>query len=72
MKELLELLEKNGRSSVRDLADLLDESDDVLSRQISEYEKNGIIAGYHTIINWDKSFTEITRAIIFVNCMPER
>ncbi|MBQ4253264.1 MAG: Lrp/AsnC family transcriptional regulator [Erysipelotrichaceae bacterium] len=72
MKELLELLEKNGRSSVRDLADLLNESDDVLSRQISEYEKNGIIAGYHTIINWDKADTEITRAIIFVNYMPER
>ena len=31
-----------------------------------------IIAGYHTIINWDKADTEISKAIIFVNCVPER
>ncbi len=72
MKELLDLLEKNGRSSARDLADLLDETEETVSSKISEYEKGGVIAGYHAVINWDKADTEITKAIIFVNCLPER
>ncbi len=72
MKELLRLIENNARYQVQDLAALLDESEDSVRECLDECERNNIIAGYHTVINWDKADTEITKAIIFVNCVPER
>jgi len=72
MKELLDLLENNARYDVKDLAGLLGEEVKTVEDCIREYEDQGIIAGYHTVINWDKADTEITKAIIFVNCVPER
>ncbi|MBR0137247.1 MAG: Lrp/AsnC family transcriptional regulator [Erysipelotrichaceae bacterium] len=72
LKELLTLLENNARYETKDLAALLNEDEKNVNDTIRECEENGIIAGYHTIINWDKADTEITKAIIFVNCVPER
>lgn len=72
MKELLTLLENNARYEVKDLAALLNEDEELIKDTIRECEKNNVIVGYHTIINWDKADTEITKAIIFVNCVPER
>ena len=72
MKELLTLLENNARYQVRDLAALLNEDEQLVENTIRDLEEKKIIAGYHTIINWDKADTEISKAIIFVNCVPER
>lgn len=72
MKELLTLLENNARYQVRDLAALLNEDEQLVENTIRDLEEENIIAGYHTIINWDKADTEISKAIIFVNCVPER
>ena len=72
MRELLTLLENNARYQVKDLAALLNEDESLIENTIREYEENNIIAGYHTIINWDKADAEISKAIIFVNCLPER
>ncbi|MBQ1315429.1 MAG: hypothetical protein IIY57_04475 [Erysipelotrichaceae bacterium] len=72
MKELLTLLENNARYQVRDLAALLNEDEQLVENTIRDLEEKNIIAGYHTIINWDKADTEISKAIIFVNCVPER
>ncbi len=72
MKELLTLLENNARYQVKDLAALLNEDEQLVEKTIRDLEENNIIAGYHTIINWDKADTEISKAIIFVNCVPER
>ena len=72
MKELLKLIEKNARYEVKDLADLLGEEESEVRGKIEAAEKQGVIAGYHTIINWERSDVEITKAIIFVNCVPER
>jgi DNA-binding Lrp family transcriptional regulator len=72
MKELLKLLEKNARYEVKDLAALLNEEEDAVQEEIEDYEKNNVIAGYHTIINWEKADVEISKAVIFVNCVPER
>ena len=72
IKELLTLLENNARYQVKDLAALLNEDESLIENTIRDLEDNNIIAGYHTIINWDKADTEISKAIIFVNCVPER
>ena len=72
LKELLTLLENNARYQVKDLAALLNEDEQLVENTIRDLEEKKIIAGYHTIINWDKADTEISKAIIFVNCVPER
>lgn len=72
MNELLKLIENNARYEVKDLAALLGEDEEAVADKLSELEKESIIAGYHTIINWEKADVEISKAIIFVNCVPER
>ncbi len=72
LKELLRLIENNARYDVQDLAMLLNSSEQDVRDCLDECERNNTIVGYHTVINWDKADTEITKAIIFVNCVPER
>ncbi len=72
LKELLNLLEKNARYTTRDLAMLLDEDERDVDKAITQAEKDNIIAGYHTVINWDKTDSDIVKALITVNCRPER
>lgn len=72
MKELLRLIEKNARYETKDLAALLGEEEMQVSEQLRQLEEDHVIAGYHTIVNWEKADQEITKAIIFVNCVPER
>ncbi len=72
MKELLNLIEKNARFEKKDLAALLNEEEGQVDEQLRQLEKDNVIAGYHTIINWEKADVEVCKAIIFVNCVPER
>ncbi|MBR4462474.1 MAG: Lrp/AsnC family transcriptional regulator [Erysipelotrichaceae bacterium] len=72
MDELLKLLKDNARYEVKDLALLLNKEESEVEDQIRKLEEEKIIAGYHTIINWEKADVEICKAIIFVNCVPER
>ncbi|MBQ2657006.1 MAG: Lrp/AsnC family transcriptional regulator [Erysipelotrichaceae bacterium] len=72
MKELLNLIEKNARFEKKDLAALLNEEEAQVDEQLRQLEKDNVIAGYHTIINWEKADVEVCKAIIFVNCVPER
>ena len=72
MNELLKLLKDNARYEVKDLALLLNEEEAEVRDQIRKLEEDKIIAGYHTVINWEKADVEISKAVIFVNCVPER
>lgn len=72
MKELLKLIENNARYEIKDLADCLGEDEEKTAEELKRLEENGVIVGHHTIINWEKADVEITKAVIFVNCMPER
>ena len=72
MNELLKLIENNARVEAKDLAACLGEEEDKTLETLERYRKEGIIAGYHTIINWEKADVEISKAIIFVSCVPER
>ena len=72
MNELLSLLKDNARYEVKDLALLLGEEEEEVKDRIADLEKKKIIAGYHTVINWERADVEISKAIIFVNCVPER
>lgn len=71
-KALLSLLEKNARMDSVDLAAALNESEDHVLEQLSELQRNKVILGYHTLINWDKTCLDRVMALIEVSVMPER
>ena len=52
---LLSLLEKNARREVRDLADILQESEENILETMTQLEKEKVINGYHTVINWERA-----------------
>ena len=53
-EKILAVIEKNSRIDIHDLAILLGESEVAVANEIAEMEKEHIICGYHTLINWDK------------------
>ena len=69
---LIQLLQKNARYKVSDLAAALAESKDSIVERLNRLEKEKIICGYHTIVNWDKTNTELVTAMIEINAIPER
>lgn len=70
--ELLTLLEKNSNYKTEDLAAILQSDPDSVLEKLSNLEKEKIICGYHTIINWDKTNKDRVSAIIFADATPER
>ena len=53
MKEkILAIIEKNSRIDVHELSVLLGESEIAVANAIAELEKDHVICGYHTMINW--------------------
>ena len=72
MQELLEILEKNSRISVKDLAVMLEEDEAGIASQMTQLEKDKIIFGYHTMIDWDKAKIDRVTALIEVRVTPQR
>ncbi len=70
--ELLNVLENDARRSVKDLAEMLAENEADIASQLTEMEKQKVICGYHTLINWEKTASERVTALIQVNVTPER
>ena len=54
-EKILTIMEKNSRIDLADLAALLGESEIAVANEIADMEKENIICGYHTMINWDKT-----------------
>ena len=54
-EKILAVIEKNSRIDIKDLAVLLGESEIAVANEIAEMEKEHIICGYHTLINWDNT-----------------
>ena len=71
-KLLLTVMQKNARIKVTDLAVVLDEPKDKVIDRLTELEKEKVICGYHTVINWDKTNTDIVTALIEIKAVPER
>lgn len=72
MKEILELLESNAKLSVRDIAIMLSMDEAEIENKIKEMEKNKIIIGYFTLVNWEKVGEEKVSAVIEVRMTPQR
>lgn len=71
-KLLLNLLTHNAKMEITDLASALNECEEDVTQTLKDLEKNKIICGYHTLINWDKTNTDHVMALIEVKVTPER
>lgn len=71
-EKILEALEKNARIDIKDLAIMLDISEVELANEIADMEKEKVICGYHTLINWDSTSEEKVTALIEVQVTPQR
>ena len=63
-ESILSVLEKNSRIDIRELAIILDCKEIDVANEIAQMEKEGIICGYHTLINWDATSIEKVSAKI--------
>lgn len=71
-EKILAIIEKNSRIDLADLAALLGENEVAVANEIADMEKENIICGYHTMINWDKTGDEKVTALIEVKVTPQR
>ena len=69
---ILAILEKNSRIDIADLASILGRSEVDIANEIADMEKEHIICGYHTLINWDKTSDEKVTALIEVKVTPQK
>ena len=72
MNELLRLLENDARLSPEALALMLDKEVGDIKKMIEDYERDGVILGYHTEIDWDKTNHEYVCAMIEIKITPQR
>ena len=69
--KLLNLLNKNARASTADLATMLGMSEEEVVAQIQEMEKEGLIRGYKTVVDWDQLDNAYVSAIIELKVTPK-
>lgn len=74
MDEILEILEKDARVSVEDIAKMLKKKPAEIKNKIKKYEKDGVILKYKTVINKElvKDDNCLVRALIEVNITPQK
>ena len=72
MDNLLKILEDNANLTHEQLAVLCQKEVGDIKTMIEQYEKDGIILGYKTMIDWDKTDREYVSALIEVKITPQR
>ena len=71
-KKILNYLEKNSKLDAGELAILLGEEEQTVAEEIRRMEDEKVICGYHTMIDWDKTSSEMVTALIEVRVTPQR
>ena len=71
-EELLAIIEKNSRIDLKELAVILGVEEIDVVNEMAAMEAEGVICGYHTLINWDNTSEEKVTALIEVRVSPQR
>lgn len=72
MNELLKILENDARLSHETIAMMLQKEVGDIKKMIEDYERDGVILGYRTEIDWDKTDREYVSAMIELKITPQR
>lgn len=71
-EQILSIVEKNSRIDVKELAIRLGADELKVANELKAMEDEGIICGYHTMIDWEKTSIEKVSALIEVRITPQR
>ena len=71
-EDLLSIIEKNSRIGLKDLAVMLGVTEVEAANELASLENEGIICGFNTLIDWDKTSIEKVTALIEVRVTPQR
>ena len=71
-EQILSIIEKNSRIDLHELAIILGVEEATIVNEMALMEKEGIICGYHTLIDWEKTSVEKVNALIEVRVTPQR
>jgi len=71
-EKILRIIEKNSRIDLGELAVLLGVEEIDIVNELAAMESEGVICGYHTLIDWEKTSIEKTTALIEVRVTPQR
>ncbi|HOJ10245.1 MAG TPA: Lrp/AsnC family transcriptional regulator [Clostridiales bacterium] len=71
-EEILEILENNCKYSEEQIAVMLNRDVEYVREAIKKLEDENIIAGYRTVVDWEKMPKETVTALIEVKVTPQR
>ncbi len=71
-EKLLNIIEKNSRVDLKEVAIILGVEEEVVLNEMAALEAEGIICGYHTMIDWDKTDVDKVTALVEVRVTPQR
>lgn len=72
MEQVLELLQENAKLTPKQLSVMLGEDEAAVESAIRQYEKDGVIRGYHALINWERTQTQKAAALIELRVSPKK
>ncbi|MCM1387695.1 MAG: Lrp/AsnC family transcriptional regulator [Bacillus sp. (in: Bacteria)] len=71
-EKLLSVIEKNSRIDTKELAVIMGVEEIDIVNELAAMESEGVICGYHTLIDWEKTSIEKVTALIEVRVTPQR
>lgn len=71
-ESILKILEANGRVEIAALAEKLGVGEETIAQEMADMEREGIICGYHALVNWDKVKNDHITALIEVRVTPQK
>lgn len=71
-EKILSIIEKNSRIDTKELAVVLGTEEADVLNAMQGMEERGIICGYHTMIDWEKTESDKVTALIEVRVTPQR
>lgn len=71
-EKILSIIERNSRIDLKELAVLLGMEEIDVVNEVAAMEAEGVICGYHTLIDWEKTTQEKVSALIEVRVTPQR
>ena len=69
---ILEILCEDARVTPREIAAMTAASEDQVKEALARLRREGVLVGYQTLINWERTDREFVQAVIEVNVQPQR
>lgn len=70
--DVLKLMDQNAKLTAKEIAEMLGKDVAYVENEIKTMEKERVICGYPTLIDWDKTGEERVTALIEVTVTPQR